>query len=181
MLLPLLLLAGCGGTEEQTQKALDLRTELLAAGGCAFDAEVQISYGDTASRFSARCVYSQTDGVTMTLTAPQTLSGMTARVDGSGAKLVFDGAEIGFSTLAGGRVAPMAAPWLLADCWARGYIAYSGMEDGQLRVTYQTGYGRDALDVDVWLNDDGLPARAEISYDGALLLAAELSNFTFEA
>ena len=41
MLLPLLLLAGCGKEEEQTQQALDFRTRLLEAGGCAFDADVQ--------------------------------------------------------------------------------------------------------------------------------------------
>ena len=116
----------------------------------------------------------------MTLTAPETLSGMTARVDSSGAKLVFDGAEIGFSTLAGGRLAPMAAPWVLADCWANGYIAWSGMEGGLLRVTYRTGYGTDELQADVWF-DGGVPARAELSYEGALLLSAELTNFTFEA
>ena len=108
----------------------------------------------------------------MTLTAPETLSGMTARVDSSGAKLVFDGAEIGFSTL--------AAPWVLADCWANGYIAWSGMEGDLLRVTYRTGYGTDELQADVWF-DGGVPARAELSYEGALLLSAELTNFTFEA
>ena len=27
----------------------------------------------------------------------------------------------------------------------------------------------------------GVPARAELSYEGALLLSAELTNFTFEA
>ena len=127
-----------------------------------------------------RCAYSAPDGITMTLTAPETLSGMTARVDSSGAKLVFDGAEIGFSTLAGGRLAPMAAPWVLADCWANGYIAWSGMEGDLLRVTYRTGYGTDELQADVWF-DGGVPARAELSYEGALLLSAELTNFTFEA
>ena len=161
MLLPLLLLAGCGKEEEQTQQALDFRTRLLEAGGCAFDADVQVSYGETAARVSMRCAYS-------------------ARVDSSGAKLVFDGAEIGFSTLAGGRLAPMAAPWVLADCWANGYIAWSGMEGDLLRVTYRTGYGTDELQADVWF-DGGVPARAELSYEGALLLSAELTNFTFEA
>lgn len=180
LLLPLLLLAGCGKEEEQTQQALDFRTRLLEAGGCAFDADVQASYGETAARFSMHCVYSVQDGVTMTLTAPETLTGMTARVDSSGAKLVFDGAEIGFSTLAGGRLAPMAAPWVLADCWASGYIAWSGMEGDLLRVTYRTGYGTDELQADVWF-DSGTPARAELSYEGALLLSAELTNFTFEA
>ena len=58
MLLPLLLLAGCGKEEEQTQQALDFRTRLLEAGGCAFDADVQVSYGETAARFSMRCAYS---------------------------------------------------------------------------------------------------------------------------
>ena len=180
MLLPLLLLAGCGKEEEQTQQALDFRTRMLKAGGCAFNADVQVSYGETAARFSMRCTYSAPDGITMTLTTPETLSGMTARVDSSGAKLVFDGAEIGFSTLAGGRLAPMAVPWVLADCWANGYIAWSGMEGALLRVTYRTGYGTDELQADVWF-DGGVPARAELSYEGALLLSAELTNFTFEA
>ena len=64
MLLPLLLLAGCGKEEEQTQQALDFRTRMLKAGGCAFNADVQVSYGETAARFSMRCTYSASDGVT---------------------------------------------------------------------------------------------------------------------
>ena len=180
MLLPLLLLAGCGTKRSNTQDALDFRTRLLEAGGCTFDAALTAQYGETAAQFSMHCTVSLEQGADMTLTAPETLRGITAHVDRSGAKLVFDGAEIGFSTLAGGRLAPMAAPWVLADCWANGYIAWSGMEGDLLRVTYRTGYGTDELQADVWF-DGGVPARAELSYEGALLLSAAITNFTFEA
>lgn len=180
MMLPLLLLAGCGKEEEQTQRALDFRTALLEAGGCAFDADVQISYGDTLAAFSLHCTASLTDGVTMTLTAPETLRGMTARVDAEGAKIVYDGAELGFSTLAGGNLAPMAVPWELTRCWAEGYIAWTGMEGELLRVTYLSGYGDREIQADVWF--DGMtPCRAELAYEGQKLVSAGISNFTFEA
>ena len=180
MLLPLLLLAGCGTKRSNTQDALDFRTRLLEAGGCTFDAALTAQYGETAAQFSMHCAVSLEQGADMTLTAPETLRGITAHVDRSGAKLVFDGAEIGFPPLAGGRLAPMCAPWLLADGLAGGYIAWTGVEDGALRVTYLCGYGTDELALDVWFDGD-VPSRAELGYDGQTLLCAELTNFTFEA
>ena len=179
-LLALLLLAGCGKEEAQTQQAIDFRTELLSAGGCAFDADVRVDYGQTIAEFSMHCAASTADGVDMTVTAPETLAGIGAHVDGSGAKIVYDGAEIGFSATAGGKLAPMALPWLLTDCWSEGYIAYSGMEDGALRGTYLRGYCAQELQADVWFTD-GTPVRAEICCDGQRVVTAELSNFTFEA
>lgn len=180
MMLPLLLLAGCGKPESHVQKALDFRTALLEAGGCAFDADVQVNYGETLAVFSAHCEASLAGGTDLTLTAPETLCGIAAHVDAGGAKIVYDDAELGFSTLAGGNLAPAAVPWILTDCWAGGYIAWTGMEQTQLRVTYLSGYDDRELQADVWF--DGLtPCRAELSYEGQKLISAGLSNFTFEA
>ena len=94
--------------------------------------------------------------------------------------LVDDGAELGFSTLAGGNLAPMAVPWELTRCWAEGYIAWTGMEGELLRVTYLSGYGDREIQADVWF--DGMtPCRAELAYEGQKLISAGISNFIFEA
>ena len=46
LLLAALLLTGCAGTPKEMDRALMLRTKLLQASSCTFDAEVSADYGD---------------------------------------------------------------------------------------------------------------------------------------
>ena len=123
------------------QRALDLRTALTAAGGCAFAAQAEVNYGEEIFRFSMDCAYEAGGGVTIRLTEPQTLAGIGAEVSADGARVAYEDTEVGFAELAGGRVSPMRLPYLLAESWYRGYISACGWEDGVLRATYLLGYG----------------------------------------
>lgn len=176
MLLPLLL-TGCAAENKTAQEALDFRTRLLEAGGCAFDADLTLNYGDTASQFSLHCEASLQDGTDLTVTAPETISGLTAHVDPAGAKLTYDGMELGFPDLASGKIAPMRAPWLLTDAWAGAYIAWTGTEGDLLRTTYRSGYGEDEIQIDVWF-DGNVPVRSEFSVGGSVAMTAVIDHFS---
>ena len=176
----LLTLSGCARQDTAMQRALDLRTALTAAGGCAFAAQAKVNYGEEIFRFSMDCAYEAGGGVTIRLTEPQTLAGIGAEVSADGARVAYEDTEVGFAELAGGRVSPMRLPYLLAESWYRGYISACGWEDGVLRATYLLGYDDNEITVDTWLDASGLPVRAAVSYQGQTLLKAELHHFSLE-
>lgn len=179
--LALTALCACGGkTDAAMQQALDLRTALGAAGGCAFTAEVTADYGEKIYAYTMDCVCEAGAGARFTLRAPQTLAGISAEISADGARVSYEDTEVGFSTLAGGRLAPMQLPWLLADGWYSGRIRAAGREDGLVRVTCQLGYGEQALTLDTWLGEDGFPRKSTVSCDGQTLLTAEIQNFSLE-
>ena len=78
-------------------------------------------------------------------------------------------------------LAPLAAPYVLGQCWAGEYIDCTGGEDGCLRTTYRMGYDEQELVVDTWFSREPLaPVRAEISFDGTLILSASISDFVLQ-
>ena len=175
-----LALCACAGKAERNtaQRALDLRQKLLS-GTCSFQAELTADYGEYVSEFSVSCVHNAEDGTTMTIHAPQTLAGLRAQVDKTGAKLVFEDTEAAFGTLTNLKLSPMAAPQLLAQAWESGYISLIGTEDGALHVTYLLGYDEDELTIDTWLKD-GAPEYAQIACGGQTVLQAVLTDFTIQ-
>ena len=162
------------------QQAIDFRTALTAAGGCMFTAEKSVNYGGEVYSFTMDCAYEAGGGTTLTLTAPQTLSGIRAEISADGARIVYEDTEVGFADLADGRISPMKLPYLLAQSWYDAYISACGREDGSVRATYIHGYGDDALTVDTWFDDTGAPVQAAVSYQGQTLLSASLRNFSLE-
>ena len=160
------------------QTALDLRSALLQSGGCAFTAEINVDYGQTALRFCTDCTY-QTDGRThLLIDSPETLAGISAYTGEDGAKLRFSDTVAAMPLLDDGRISPLSFAYLLGSCLSQDYISCTGSDGGYSRITYLHGYDEDELTVDVFLDENAIPMLAEVSKDGQLLLAAELRNFT---
>ena len=170
-----LLCACAGNTPDTAQQALTFRQAVLQ-NDCAFDAKITADFEDTIAEFSLSCEHTARGGTKLTVLAPQTLEGITAQTDETGAKLVFEDAEASFGTLAGLGLSPMAAPQLITSAWESGYISYTGTEDGLLRVTYTCGYGEDAYTVDTWFAD-GSPLHAEISREGWTAVQIDVAEF----
>ncbi len=172
----LTLLCACAKTTPDTaQQALTFRQAVIQ-NDCAFEAKITADFEDTVAEFSLSCRHTARGGTEMTITAPETLEGLTAQTDETGAKLVFEDAEASFGTLDGLGLSPMAAPQLVTSAWESGYIAYTGTEDGLLRVTYTCGYGEDAYTVDTWFAD-GSPLHAEISREGWTAVQIDVAEF----
>ena len=174
----LLLLGGCGKKTDATmQRALDFRSALLGAGGCTFSADFTADYEDEIFQFSAQCVCDGA-GVTLTVTAPETLCGIRAEVKGDDARVLFDDTQIALSLLSE-RLAPMSAPFRFYGAWTEDYVQYTGAEGELLRMTAAQGYDKEELSVDTWLDSENIPLRAEIAAEGRTLLFAEITDFRF--
>ena len=175
-----IFLSGCAAAEPE-QTPLQFRTALVQAGGCSFTADVTADYGESVAAFTLDCTFTPDTGASLTVTAPESIAGITARADESTAYVTFDDTQIGFSLLAGGMLAPLAAPYVLGQCWAGEYIDCTGAEDSCLRTTYRMGYDEQELVVDTWFSCEPLaPVRAEISFEGRMVLSASISNFVLQ-
>ena len=178
ILLILVLLAGCAGARDTMDRAMALRSALLAKGA-EFDAAVTADYGDKTYSFGMHCRMEAQGKVTFSVTAPETIAGITGTVSTSGGKLTFDGNALAFTLLADGQVSPVSGPWLLMKTLRSGYLTSCGVEDGCLRIAIDDSYEDDALHLDVWLDESDCPKRGEILWKGRRILTVEIENFVF--
>ena len=178
ILLILVLLAGCAGARDTMDRAMALRSALLAKGA-EFDAAVTADYGDKTYSFGMHCRMEAQGKVTFSVTAPETIAGITGTVSASGGKLTFDGNALAFTLLADGQVSPVSGPWLLMKTLRSGYLTSCGVEDGCLRIAIDDSYEDDALHLDVWVDESDCPKRGEILWKGRRILTVEIENFVF--
>jgi len=176
ILLCLFLLTGCIGNNEDLERAMGLRAKLLS-GGCSFGVEITADYGDELYTFSMNCTGDSSGKVDFSVTAPDTISGIAGSISKGEGKLTFDDTAVEFPLLADGQVAPISAPWLLLKTLQGGYLTAAGMEGQPLRLTVDDSYEEDALQLDIWLNGENVPVRADILYGGRRILTLKVTNF----
>ena len=176
----LAVLAGCAGSEDgAVQEALDFRTTLLASDSCSFTADVTADYGERVANFTLECAYRpETNDADLTVTAPETIAGISATVDGEAANVTFEEVSLELGTLAGGQVAPLQVPQLLGDAWTYGYVESQSEEGDGYLVTYRSGYDSEELLVFTRFDSSMSPVQAEIYCDGVCVLTAALSDYT---
>lgn len=172
----LLLLGGCKGAEAELDRAMALRAKLLASS-VSFDAEITADYGDELHTFSLYCEGDTRGNLGFRVTAPEAITDITGRIEGGEGKLTFRDTALAFPILAEDQLSPVSAPWIFYQTLRSGYLTAAGMEEEFLRLTIDDSYEEDALTLDIWLNEQDLPIRAEILYDGRRILTLEIENF----
>ncbi len=178
MLLCCCLLIGCGREAGEMDRGMKLRSTLLQAQEISFDVDISADYGDTIQLFSMACRADKEGNVSFTVTAPETISGITGRIAGGEGQLVFDETVLHFGLLTDEQLSPVSAPWILMKTLRSGYLKAAGMEEEMLRLTIDDSYEDDALQLDVWLDEKDLPSRAEVLYDGRGILSMCVKNMT---
>lgn len=181
--LPMLLclLCACGGKEKTVQATMDFRTGLLAAGGCGFHLEAAEDLDGLVWEFALDCACGTDGTAALTVTAPEGVAGITARMEGGTGKLCFDGTVAAFGLAKDARLAPLAVPATLVRAWTEGYIASSGPDGNETLAVYELGWDEDCMKVFTWFGPDGTPTRAELSLGGEVLCKTEITGFRTEA
>lgn len=175
----LLMLTGCSGTEENLDRAMVLRSKLLAAAECKFDAVITADYADITYTFTMECVVDHQGDLRFCVKEPETIAGISGTVSDTGGKLTFDDKILSFGLMADGLVTPVSAPWVLMKTLRSGYLTSCGREGGNLRLSIDDSYADEALHLDIWLGEDDLPVQGEILWQGRRLLSIRVENFTF--
>jgi hypothetical protein len=175
----LLLLAGlcgCSAESKELEQGLELRTRMLDASGFSFDTDITADYGDKLHQLSMSCQADSEGNVTFTVTAPETIAGITGRITREGGALIFEETALHFDLLADEQLSPVSAPWVLVKTLRSGYLRFAGREEEGIRLTIDDSYEEDALMLDIWLDPQNLPERAEILYDGRRILTMLVKN-----
>lgn len=178
LLILLVFLSGCAGASKEIERGMALRSKLLKSSACGFDASVTADYGDKLYSFDMACQGDAQGNMTFTVTAPETIAGITGRITDEGGKLTFDDTALQFDLMADGQLTPVSAPWIFLKTLRSGCLTSAGTEDGLLRLSIDDSYADDALHLDIWLDGVDLPVRAEILYDGRRILSVAVANFT---
>ena len=180
LLLLFLFLTGCSDGNQEMERAMTLRSRLLSAQGCSFDADITADYGDKVHTFSMSCQGNNKGDLSFTVTGPETISGITGILSQDGGKLTFDDTALHFELLADKQLSPVSGPWVLLKTLRSGYLTSAGMEEELLRLTIDDSYEDDALQLDIWLNLEDIPIRAEVLYADRRILSMDITNFQIQ-
>lgn len=175
-----ILLSGCSAVDGGMGQAMDFRARLTSSNGCSFDTQITADYGDQVYTFSMNCKADNDGNLAFTVTAPQTLEGITGMIDAQGGKLTFDDTALAFELLADGRLSPVSAPWVLVHTLHYGYITSCARTDNGPVISINDSYKDDALNLSVYLDQNSTPVAAEIFWKGSRVLSLTVNNFAFQ-
>lgn len=170
-------LCGCGAVDE-VGRGMALREKLLGAG-CAFTGEITADYGDEAYVFAVECREDGEGTLTFTVTAPESIAGITGSLSKEGGNLTFDRAVLAFPLMADGQFSPVSLPWLVVHTLRGGYLAAAAREGELLRLSMDDSYGENPLRLDIWVNEENLPVRGEVLWEGRRILSLDIKDFGF--
>lgn len=188
VLMMTLLLCGCkaGGGETPEQAALAVRDTYLAAAGWSADVDITASVGEKVFDFTLKADWRREGETVLTITAPELLSGITARIAKGETVLEYDGAGLSLGLLDGkGLTAVSAVPWLMEQL-DKGYMArcaWAGEGDGLLQITFRDPEGKPGEGTEYVLTfqrESRALDSAEVGVDGETVLTARFRNFTME-
>ena len=175
--------SGEGGSQAE-QLALDIRGEYLAMAGCTASMEVTADYGQRVYEYSMDLTWQREGESVLTLTAPESVAGVTARLVAGETTLDYDGVRVETGPLDDTGLSPVSAVPVLLDYAQSGYIAACGMETLEdrevLRVDCRDpeetpGTGRECI---LWFDPDTHALlRGELSQDGYTVIQCDFSNF----
>lgn len=174
LLLLVLTLWGCSAEADTTEDALALRSRILGAERCTFDAAITADYGDQTYTFAMGCQVDAHGDLSFTVTEPKSIAGITGRITNDGGSLTFDDTALAFALLADDQLSPVSAPWILMKTLRGGYI--TACTDG--RVTINDTYAADAFTLDIYLDDAHNPIQADIYWKDRRILTIDVKNFT---
>ena len=186
VLMMTLLLSGCkgGGESSPEAAALALRDTYANLAGWTSTVDITAEVGDKVFDFTLEASWQKEGETVLTITAPELLAGITARIADGETVLEYDGAGLSLGLLDGrGLTAVSAVPWVMEQI-SRGYMAkcaWAGENKELLEITfrdpeakanagteYRVTFGRESLALH----------GAEVSVDGASVLTVAFRNFT---
>ena len=175
----ILLFSGCSSGSAGIEQAQSLRGKLNSSSGYSFRANITADYGTALYEFTLDCQVDREGNLSFTVITPESISGITGRINAQGARLTFEDKVLAFEPIADGQITPVTAPWVLIMTLRGGYLnGCTEDKDGYL-LTIDDSYQDDALRLNIRINKDLLPQWAEIFWQNRRVLTLAVENFTF--
>ena len=178
LMIPLLLLGGCGEREARMEKGFEtFRSSLMTAGRLETHVSLTADYGGTTAEYELAVSYDGRETVTEILT-PELLAGVKARSRWGEALVEFDGVLLGAGALDSEGLTPVSAVPAILAAMAGGYRELLWGEEGLIAARLYVG---EESRCTVWLDDETLiPAAAEIDAGGRRVITCLFTDWTLE-
>lgn len=184
-MIALLFLSACaGGTgvSKAEELALAIRGEYLEATACSAAVAVTADYGQRVYQYEMDITVTEEETV-LSLSAPETVAGVTARIQGDEGLLEYDGIAVETGPLNGGGLTPVSAVPALLEAARSGYMTSCMLEEesGLLRVDCRDPEGTPGQGVEttLWFDAESHAlTRGEILNDGVRVIDCTFSQFT---
>lgn len=186
------LLTGCGAGKQAEdhsaeELALTIRGEYLAMTACSAAVDIVADYGQRVYEYTLEAAWSKDGETVLTVTAPESIAGITARLKSGSGYLEFDGASLETGALTADGLSPIEAIPVLLENIFSGYIAQCAMEtvDGRQLLwiccrdpEVSPGTGTETA---FWFDADSHAlSRAEIYSDGYAVIQCTFTDFAKE-
>lgn len=180
ILLPLCLLLLCSGCGNRSNDAESIQTQYSRVATAQMEAEVTFHDTQEERCFTLQCAFTP-ESSTVTVTAPDSVKGITASVTGDELTIAYDGTVL--SAGGSGRFGPVNSLPLLLHAIGQGYLLEESRETLEdtacYRLALDTSVGDTALVCTVWLDEETLlPLYAEFAEDGAVVVSVKLLAFS---
>lgn len=184
-----LLLSGCragSGGNTPEEEALALRETYQALAGWSASADLSVCYTETVYDFSLDAQWRRDGETVLTVTAPELVAGITARIAQGETVLEYDGAGLSLGLLDDSGLTPVSAVTACMEQIQRGWMAkcaWAGENDAHLQISFQDPEREDNAGTQFLLTFDRAGyalLSAEVSAQGRTVLSAQFSDFTME-
>ena len=182
-----LLLSGCqagGAGESPEEAALALREEYQALSGWSASVDVSVCYSQAVYGFTLDARWQREGETVLTVTAPDLLAGITARIAKGETVLEYDGAGLSLGLLDGSGLTPVSAVTAIMAQIEQGYMAkcaWAGENGELLQISFQDPEREPNTGTQFLLTFDRASQAllsAEVSTAGETVLTAQIKNFT---
>ena len=180
VILPLCLLLLCGGCGKKSSTAANIQEQYSRVATAQMEAEVTFHTPQEDRSFMLQCTFTPEES-TVTVTAPETVKGVTATVSGEELTIAYDGAVLSAGSV--GRFGPVNALPCLLQAIGSVYLLEEGqetLEDADCyRLTLDATAGDTPLKCTVWLDMETLlPHYAEFAADDTVVVSVKLLAFS---
>lgn len=184
-----LLLSGCqagGAGESPEEAALALREEYQALSGWSAIVDVSVCYSQAVYDFTLDARWQREGETVLTVTAPELVAGITARIAQGETVLEYDGAGLSLGLLDGDGLTPVSAVPALMEQIEKGYMAkcaWAGENGEYLQISFRDPELEANTGTQFLLTFHRASRAllsAEVSAAGETVLTAAFSNFTTE-
>ena len=192
LMMTLVLLTGCSGRGQYAEQsaeelALSIRTEYLAMSVCETTVDITADYGQRVYEYSMEVFWQKNGETRLTVTAPDSIAGITARIRDGNSFLEYDGASMETGVLSGTGLSPIEVVPAALNYILSGYIAECDFETVDERELLwfccrdpesEPGVGTEAA---FWFDPQSHAlTQAEILSDGYCVIRCMFQEFTME-
>ena len=174
------ILSGCGIKDDFLDQALELREKIIVSDGCTFETTITADYGDMLYTFQMDCIVDSEKNVMFTVTAPETISGVTGMISKDSSELTFDDTALAFPILADDQLTPVCVPWVFVNALTSGYISGCSKEAIGFCLYIDDNIVERPLHLEVFLDETLNPYRVDLFWNQQRVISADIHNFIIQ-